>query len=144
MRDLPDPILREDGHFDALAGFGMDAVAVEEFEFFGERRKPGFVQAIVFERDVELAGSAENLDGKGIEEFVGEDDQRSFGCESATNAGSVPSCARLGRARAPVPTERGLLVVPPELSAFPLPMMLAEIVLQFRAQRGRRSLATCR
>ena len=61
-RDLLDPILREGGHFDALAGFGMDAVAVEEFQLFGERREPGFAQAIVFERDVEFALRAENLD----------------------------------------------------------------------------------
>ncbi len=31
-RDLLDPILRQDGHFEALAGFGMNAVAVEEFQ----------------------------------------------------------------------------------------------------------------
>ena len=60
--DLPDPILREDGHFDALTGFRMDAIAVEEFQFLGERREPGFAQAIVFQRDVKFAVSAENLD----------------------------------------------------------------------------------
>ena len=31
-----------------VPGFGMDAVAVEEFQFFGARREPGFVQAVVF------------------------------------------------------------------------------------------------
>ena len=60
--DLLDPILREHGHFDALAAFGMDAVAVEEFQLLGERREPGFAQAIVFERGVEFTLCAENLD----------------------------------------------------------------------------------
>ena len=50
---MPDPGLRGDGDFDAFvfsrafAGFGMDAVAVEEFQFFGVRREPDFVQAVV-------------------------------------------------------------------------------------------------
>ncbi len=142
MRDLPDPILREDGHFDALTRFGMDAVAVEEFQLFGERRKPGFVQAIVFERDVELAGSAENLDREGVEEFVGEDDQRSFGCESAMNAGSRRAVARLGRARAPVPTRAGLCSS--GTVGLPSANVFAQIVLQFRSQRGRRFLQRVR
>ena len=60
--DLLDPILREGRHFDALTGFGMDAVTVEEFQFFGERREPSFAQAIVFEPDVEFTLCAENLD----------------------------------------------------------------------------------
>ena len=72
-----------DGHFDALACFRMDAVAVEEFQFFGERREPGFMQAIVFEREVEFAVRAENFHGEGVEEFVGEDDEGSFRRESA-------------------------------------------------------------
>jgi hypothetical protein len=58
VRDLLNPVLRDDGHFDALAGFGMNSVAVEEFQFFGERREPGFAQAIVFEREVEFAFGA--------------------------------------------------------------------------------------
>ena len=85
----------------------MDAVAVEEFEFFGERREPSFAQAIVFEGDVEFALCAENLDGEGVEEFVGEDDEGSFGSESAARAGgpslrdlvvlsSFPSAEALG------------------------------------------------
>ena len=84
-RDLPHPMLREDGYFDALICFGMDAVAVEEFQFFGERRKPGLVQAIVFERDVEFAGSPENFNREGVEEFVGEDNQGRVGWKAAMN-----------------------------------------------------------
>ncbi len=55
-------LLRLQRHFNALAGFRMDAVAIEKFQFFGERREPGFVQAIVVERDVKFALRAENLD----------------------------------------------------------------------------------
>jgi len=86
MRDLPDPILRNDGHFDALARFGMDSVTVEEFQFVGKRREPSFIQAIIFERDVKFAVRAENLDGKSIEEFIGENNQWSFRRESPARA----------------------------------------------------------
>src|SRR5580658_2197753 len=71
--NLLHPLLRDDWYFDALAGFGMDAVAIEKFQFFGERREPSLMQPIIFEGDVEFAARVENLDGKSIEEFVGED-----------------------------------------------------------------------
>src|ERR1017187_3984651 len=87
LGDLPDPILGEDGNFDALARFRMDAVAVEEFQFLGDRRQPGLAQAVIFQGDVELAGGAQNFYGEGVEEFVGEDDDGSFRAESANWAG---------------------------------------------------------
>ncbi len=79
VREMTNPILRNCGDFDALAGLGMDAVAIEEFQFLGQRWKPDFVQAIVSERNVKFAVGAENLDGKGIEEFVGKHDHGCVG-----------------------------------------------------------------
>jgi hypothetical protein len=95
---LRDPVLRGEWYLDTFACRGMDAVAVEEFEFFGGWRKPGFVQAIVFESEVELAFGAEDLDGEGVEEFVGEDDERSLGSESAARSGgsSLRNCSSAG------------------------------------------------
>ncbi len=112
-------------HFDAFAGFGMDAVAVEKFQFFGERREPDFMQTIIFERDVEFALRAENLDGKSVEEFVGEDNERHIADESAANTlaslGWTNECVR------------------PYVSFARLDM-LAQGFVQFRSQRGRRFL----
>src|SRR6202158_3274487 len=65
----------------------MNAVAVEEFQFFIERREPDLVQAIVFERDVEFASSPKNFYRDSIKEFVGEDNQRRVGCEATMNRG---------------------------------------------------------
>src|SRR6202521_3096732 len=65
----------------------MNAVAVEEFQFLVRRREPDFVQAIVFERDVEFAGSSENFNGQSIKEFVGEDNQGRVGWEATMNRG---------------------------------------------------------
>src|SRR6266849_399692 len=121
VRDLPDPILREDGHFDALAGLRMNAVAVEEFQFFVRRREPGFVQAIVFERDVEFAGSSENFNGQSIKEFVGEDNQGRVGWEATMNR--APFLRRF-----------------PGDYRFAASEMILESILQFCAQRGRRFL----
>src|SRR4029077_13771880 len=121
VRDLPDPILREDGHFDALAGFGMNAVAVEEFQFFVKRRKPGFTHTIVFERDVEFAGSSKNFHGQSIEEFVGEDNQGRVRWEATMNHGLFLR-RLLGDYR------------------FAASEVILESILQFCAQRGRRFL----
>ena len=70
--------LRCERDFDAFSGLGMDRVAVEEFEFFGRRRSPGFDEAAVACVDAEGALRAEDLDRKGVEEFVGEDDKRNL------------------------------------------------------------------
>ena len=87
-------------HFNALAGFGMDAVAIEKFQFLGARREPGFVQAMVIEGEVEFTLRAENFDGKGVEEFVGEEDQGRFGSESAVESATAEQ-GSAGQAGAP-------------------------------------------
>ena len=68
------------------SAFGMDSVAVEKFQLFGERRHPGFAQAIVLEREVEFAPCAQNFHRQSVEKFVGEDDDGSVGGESTMNA----------------------------------------------------------
>jgi hypothetical protein len=55
------PILGQHGDLYALAGFGMNGVTVKEFQFLGERRKPGFAEAIVFEGEMKFAVRAENF-----------------------------------------------------------------------------------
>jgi len=132
-RDLPNPILREDGHFDAViiininafTGFGMDAVAVEEFQFFGERREPSFAQAIVFESDVEFAVRAENLDRQSVKKFVGEDNQGSVGWKAAMDVrGCRASPGWAGEGTCPYVSSAGI-------------KMLAQSFLEFRSQCGR-------
>ena len=83
MGNLTDPGLRDHRGFNPFARLGMDTIAVEEFEFFGLGWKPDFSQAVVFEGEVEFALWAKDFDGKGVEEFVGEDDQGSVGGERA-------------------------------------------------------------
>jgi len=45
---------------------------------------------------VEFALRAENLDGQGVEELVGEDDERNVGRERATNIRGASLCSRDG------------------------------------------------
>jgi len=57
------------------------------------------VQAIVFERDVELTGGAENFDRQSVKEFVGEDDEGSVGNQTAMNVsrrGASPRWTAVG------------------------------------------------
>src|SRR5271166_275069 len=72
---LRDPVLRGQRNFDALVCLGKDAMAIEEFELFGCGRQPDFGETAVLESDVKVALRAQNLYGKGVEEFVGEDDE---------------------------------------------------------------------
>jgi len=64
--------LRRD--FDALAWFRMNGVAVEEFKFFWRGRHPGFDKAAVTRIDSQGAFRAQDFNGDGVKEFVGEDD----------------------------------------------------------------------
>src|SRR5260221_11191369 len=99
----------------------MNAVAVEEFQIFVQRREPGFGEAIVFECEVELAGGAENFHREGVKEFVGEDNQRRAGWEATMNRG--PLLRRF-----------------PGDYRFAASEVILESILQFCAQRGRRFL----
>src|SRR6267378_2107214 len=121
VRDLSDPILREEEHFDPLTGFGMNAVAVEEFQFFVQRREPGLAQAIVFEREVKFAVNPEDLHRESVEEFVGEDNQGRAGYEATMNRG--PFLWRF-----------------PGDYRFAAGEVILESILQFGLQRGRRFL----
>ena len=125
------------GHFDALARFGMDAVAVEKFQFFGERREPGFAQAIVFERDVEFTLRAENFHGQSVEEFVGEDDEGNFGSQCAAHVCVRRQRSGLGRLRAPIAEALGRLCSYVRSAGI---KVLAQGFLEFGSQRGRRFL----
>ena len=73
-------------------GFGMDAVAVEEFEFGGSRRKPDFGQAVGFNCKMKLALYAHDFTWDSVEEFVGEDDGGRFGI-----AGTIWSTGMMDR-----------------------------------------------
>src|SRR5438105_4164540 len=99
----------------------MNAVAVEEFKFFVQRREPDFVEAIVFERDVEFAGGPENFHGQSIEEFIGEDNQRPVDWEATMNR--WPFLRRF-----------------PGDYRFAAIEVILESISQFCAQRGRRFL----
>src|ERR1700688_1485815 len=65
--------LRLQRSFDALPGFGMDRVAIEEFELFGRRRRPGFHKTAILRADAKRSLRTHNLDRQGIKELVGKD-----------------------------------------------------------------------
>src|SRR5260370_13593596 len=73
--DAIHKLLRVERNLHAFSGFGMDGVAVEEFQFLRRRRCPGLHEAAVASVDAQSTFGTENLAGQGIEEFVGEDDR---------------------------------------------------------------------
>jgi hypothetical protein len=78
--------LADERNLDALARFGVDAVAVEEIEFVRSGREPDFAESVVFKGEVEFAVMAEDFDGEGVKEFVGEDDEGSGPRKGAVDA----------------------------------------------------------
>ena len=75
----------------------MDAVMVKEFQFFGQWREPEFVQAMVFKRDMEFAGRAENLDRQGIKKFIRKNNQWCIWRECGAGRWAVSPGLRLCR-----------------------------------------------
>src|ERR1700686_258851 len=65
--------LRLQRNFDTLPGFRMDGVAIEEFEFFGRRRRPGFHKTAILRADAKRSLRTHNLDRHGIKELIGKD-----------------------------------------------------------------------
>ena len=90
--DFADPVLRGERNLNAFARFWMDAVVIEKRQLFGVRGKPDFGEVVVVEGEMKFASRAEDFDGKGIKELVGEDDDRRFWRErSAIRAGGIIS-----------------------------------------------------
>ena len=77
--DLAHVVLRAERSLDAFPGFRMNGVAIEEFQFSGRGWGPGFDEAVFARVDAEGALRAEDFDGEGVEEFVGEEDGRYLG-----------------------------------------------------------------
>src|ERR1700687_2700760 len=51
----------------------MDRVAIEKFEFFGRRRRPGFHKTAILRADAKRSLRTHNLDRQGIKELIGKD-----------------------------------------------------------------------
>ena len=66
--------VRQQWNFDALSWLGMHSVAIEKRQFFRGWRNPGLDETAVLRGDAERSLLAENLHRKGVEEFVGEND----------------------------------------------------------------------
>ena len=67
-------MLRDERRFDTLALIGMDAVAVEKFNFLPGCGSPSLDEVAMVRIDSKLTLRADHLDRQRIEEFVGEDD----------------------------------------------------------------------
>ena len=72
--DLLHVVLCGQRGFEAFVGFGVDRVAVEEFQFLGRRLCPSLDESAFVCVDAQRALWAQDFDREGVEEFVGEDD----------------------------------------------------------------------
>jgi hypothetical protein len=68
-------LLCEERHFDPLPYFRMHGIAVKKFKLLRRRRCPSLDEASAAHVYAKRSWRADNLDGQGIEEFVGEDDR---------------------------------------------------------------------
>src|SRR5580704_8502355 len=76
--DLRHIALRDQGSFDSLSGFGINAVTVEKLHSFGRCGVPGFKQSSIFLRDAQLALRREHVNRERVKEFVGKNDDGDF------------------------------------------------------------------
>jgi hypothetical protein len=87
--------LSKERRFDALSGFGMDAVVVEILQFALGGWPPGLEKVAVAKGDAKYAFSTDDLYWQRVKKFVAEDDQRGLQRRARTRGGVRRSTARL-------------------------------------------------
>src|SRR5882762_2910129 len=75
--------LRLEGNLGAVAGLGVNPIAVEEFEFGGGGRGPFLKEPPVFQVDAEGAVGGEDVHRERVEKFICEDDAWDLGDQSS-------------------------------------------------------------
>ena len=75
--DATHESLRRERNFNTFALFGMNRVSIQKFQLLRRRLRPGFHKTLVMSIDAQGAVGTENLDRQRVEEFVGEDNDRS-------------------------------------------------------------------
>ncbi len=61
----------------------MNAILIEEFEFLGGRRNPGFGETAILGRDAKRSLRTDDLDRQRVKEFVGKNNEGNLGTRNA-------------------------------------------------------------